>query len=73
MVRFKDTIDGTVIRPCIEHLVNNAIGYMMPCIEELAVYNYDLDSIKSNCSEQEYNAAVRLLELCKEVAAKTKV
>ncbi len=46
----------------------NTVDDMNTCIEKLEEHDYDLNSIKSNCSKQEYNAALRLIELCKEVA-----
>ena len=49
----------------------NTVDDMNQCIEKLKEHDYDLDSIKNNCSKQEYNAAVRLIELCKEVAENT--
>jgi len=45
----------------------NIIDDMKQCIEKLEEHDYNLDSIKSNCSKQEYNAAVRFIELCTEV------
>lgn len=46
----------------------NTVDDMNQCVEKLKEHDYCLDSIKQNCSEQEYNAAVRFIELCKEVA-----
>lgn len=46
----------------------NTVDDMNQCIEQLQEHDYDLDSIKNNSSKQEYNAAVRFIELCKEVA-----
>lgn len=46
----------------------NTVDDMNQCVEKLNEHDYDLESIKNNSSKQEYNAAVRLIELCKEVA-----
>lgn len=45
----------------------NTVDDMNQCIEKLKEHDYDLDSIKNNCSKQEYNAAKRFIELCQEV------
>ena len=49
----------------------NAVDNMKQCVEKLREHDWDLDSIKQSSSKQEYNAAVRFIELCKEVAGNT--
>ena len=46
----------------------NTVDDMRQCVEKLEEHDYNLDLIKENCSKQEYNAAVRFIEVCKEVA-----
>ncbi len=46
----------------------NTVDDMNQCVEKLNEHDWDLDSIKQSSSNQEYNAAVRFIELCKEVA-----
>ena len=45
----------------------NTVDNMRQCVEKLEEHDYDLDSIKQNCSEQEYNAAKQFIQLCCEV------
>jgi hypothetical protein len=50
----------------------NTVDDMNKCIEKLHYeYDYDLDLLKEKCSEKEYNAAVRFIQLCKEVSNNT--